>query len=198
MTRAQARRLIAEIRKTRCQIETLLATAEEGRILREGVRLVLCGAPNAGKSSLLNRLLGFDRAIVSASPGTTRDTIEEFASLRGIPFRITDTAGLHETKDAVEREGVERTKTSDGEGRRDCARGRRHRISATKNRKTAEILAANKIDLIGNGVADSRFRETPFIAISCLTGEGIDQLVDAIARTSAWQINPPTLLCLPP
>ena len=96
--------------QTRCRIETLLATAEEGRILREGVRLVLCGAPNAGKSSLLNLLLGFDRAIVSASPGTTRDTIEEFASLRGIPFRIADTAGLRETEDAVEREGVERAK----------------------------------------------------------------------------------------
>ncbi len=56
------------------------------------MRLVLCGAPNAGKSSLLNRLLGFERAIVSAIPGTTRDTIEEFASLHGLPFRITDTA----------------------------------------------------------------------------------------------------------
>ena len=102
--------LLAEIWQTRGRIERLLATANEGRILREGVRLVLCGAPNAGKSSLLNRLLGFDRAIVSAVPGTTRDTIEEFASLRGIPFRITDTAGLRETEDAVEREGVERAK----------------------------------------------------------------------------------------
>src|SRR4030095_14961189 len=90
--------LLAGIQQTRCRIEALLATAEEGRILREGVRLVLCGPPNAGKSSLLNRLLGFDRAIVSASPGTTRDTIEEFASLRGIPFRITDNAGLHDTQ----------------------------------------------------------------------------------------------------
>ena len=176
-------RLIAEIRKTRCQIETLLATAEEGRILREGVRLVLCGAPNAGKSSLLNRLLGFDRAIVSASPGTTRDTIEEFASLRGIPFRITDTAGLHETKDSVEREGVERTRRA-MERADVIVRVLDVTHLCNEEPQNGEILAANKIDLIGNGVAYSRFREAPFIAISCLTGEGIGQLVDAIARTA--------------
>ena len=176
-------RLIAEIRKTRCQIETLLTTAEEGRILREGVRLVLCGAPNAGKSSLLNRLLGFDRAIVSASPGTTRDTIEEFASLRGIPFRITDTAGLHETKDAVEREGVERTKRA-MERADVIVRVVDVTHLCNEEPQNGEILAANKIDLIGNGVDDLRFRKTPFIAISCLTGEGIGQLVDAIARTA--------------
>ena len=175
--------LLAEIVQTRCRIETLLATAEEGRILREGVRLVLCGAPNAGKSSLLNRLLGFDRAIVSASPGTTRDTIEEFASLRGIPFRITDTAGLHETEDAVEREGVERAKKA-----MERADVLVRVVDVTRPWKyepqNGEILAANKIDLIGTGVADSRFRNSPFIAISCLTGEGIGQLVDAISQTA--------------
>jgi len=88
----------------------LLATANEGRLLREGITLALCGAPNAGKSSLLNRLLGSERAIVSATPGTTRDTIEERASLGGYPFRVIDTAGLRETSDPVEREGVERAR----------------------------------------------------------------------------------------
>jgi tRNA modification GTPase len=190
-------RLLAEIRKTRCQIETLLATAEEGRILREGVRLVLCGAPNAGKSSLLNRLLGFDRAIVSASPGTTRDTIEEFASLRGIPFRITDTAGLHETKDAVEREGVERTKRA-MERADVIVRVVDVTRLCNEEPQNGEILAANKIDLIGNGVADSQLRKTPFIAISCLTGEGIGQLVDAIARTARGNqpADPPMLAAI--
>ena len=87
----------------------LLSTADDGRILREGVRVVIAGLPNAGKSSLLNRLLGLESAIVSEQPGTTRDTIEETACLRGILFRLTDTAGLRETSDPVEREGVTRT-----------------------------------------------------------------------------------------
>ena len=178
-----AEQLLSGIREIRCRIEILLATAEEGRILREGVRLVLCGAPNAGKSSLLNRLLGFDRAIVSASPGTTRDTIEEFASLRGIPFRITDTAGLRETEDAVEREGVERAKRAIE--RADVIV---RVVDVTRpwdeELQNGEILAANKIDLLGNCAADSRFRNPPFIATSCLTGEGIGRIVDAIAQTA--------------
>ena len=88
----------------------LLATAEQGRILREGVRVVIFGATNAGKSSLLNRLLGFDRAIVSALPGTTRDTIEEVINLRGVPVRLLDTAGVRESQDVLEREGIARNK----------------------------------------------------------------------------------------
>lgn len=72
----------------------LLDTADDGRILREGIRVAIAGLPNAGKSSLLNRLLGMERAIVNEQPGTTRDTIEETACLRGILFRLTDTAGL--------------------------------------------------------------------------------------------------------
>ncbi len=85
-----------------------------GRILREGVRVVIYGATNAGKSSLLNRLLGFDRAIVSHIPGTTRDTIEEVINLRGIPLRLLDTAGLRESNDELERAGIARTEKSLG------------------------------------------------------------------------------------
>jgi tRNA modification GTPase len=92
------------------KVETLLATADQGRILREGIRTVICGAPNAGKSSLLNCLLGFNRAIVNEAAGTTRDTIEELINLRGIPLRLVDTAGLREGLEAVEREGIERSR----------------------------------------------------------------------------------------
>ncbi len=90
-------------------VATLLDSAEQGRVLREGARVVICGAANAGKSSLLNLLLGFDRAIVSASPGTTRDTIEEVINFGGIPLRLIDTAGLRNASDPVEQEGIRRT-----------------------------------------------------------------------------------------
>src|SRR5207237_5352981 len=91
------------------EIGKLIATAETGRILREGLRVVIFGATNAGKSSLLNCMLGFDRAIVSEMTGTTRDSIEERINLRGIALRLFDTAGLRPPKNLVEREGIERT-----------------------------------------------------------------------------------------
>ncbi len=90
-------------------IEALIRTADQGRILREGLRTVICGRPNAGKSSLLNRLLGSDRAIVCEREGTTRDTIEEMLVVEGVPLRVVDTAGLHATRDEVEGEGIRRT-----------------------------------------------------------------------------------------
>jgi tRNA modification GTPase len=104
---------LARLDEIRRQIEALLATADQGRIFREGVRVVIYGATNAGKSSLLNRLLGYPRAIVSETPGTTRDTIEELVNLRGIALRLTDTAGLRVGGgDAVENEGIARTERS--------------------------------------------------------------------------------------
>ncbi len=166
--------LLADIDKASQDIAHLLATAGEGRILREGVRLVLCGAPNAGKSSLLNRLLGFERAIVSPTPGTTRDTIEEFASLHGIPFRITDTAGLRETQDLVEREGVQRARRAI-----EHADVIVHVIDITSADTPPinpdELVVFNKIDLDpGKTLPSGAF------AVSSLHGTGIDTLVDAI------------------
>jgi tRNA modification GTPase len=91
------------------RLERLLATADQGRVLRYGLRTVIYGAPNVGKSSLLNLLLGYDRAIVSELPGTTRDTIEEVINIRGIPVRLIDTAGARESLDLLESEGIRRT-----------------------------------------------------------------------------------------
>jgi tRNA modification GTPase len=102
--------LTASMDRIAGRLDRLLATADQGRILREGIRTVICGPPNAGKSSLLNRLLGFDRAIVSEVPGTTRDTIEEFINLKGLPLRLIDTAGIRDGAGVIEREGIERTR----------------------------------------------------------------------------------------
>src|SRR5207247_8921934 len=94
------------------EVAFLLATADQGRLLREGVRVVIYGATNAGKSSLLNRLLGYDRVIVSDTHGTTRDTIEETLNLEGVPIRLLDTAGLRPSESEVESEGMARTEKS--------------------------------------------------------------------------------------
>ena len=91
------------------RLDRLLATADQGRVLRHGLRTVIYGAPNVGKSSLLNLLLGYDRAIVSEVPGTTRDTIEEVINIRGIPVRLIDTAGARDSSDLLESEGIRRT-----------------------------------------------------------------------------------------
>jgi tRNA modification GTPase len=159
-------------------LERLLSTADEGRLLREGITLALCGAPNAGKSSLLNRLLGSERAIVSAIPGTTRDTIEECASLGGYPFRVIDTAGLRETSDPVEREGVERARRA-----AEAADLRIHLVDAAEPVSPAplfadELLVLNKIDLVADRHRLSSVSATA--CISCQTGEGIDSLITSI------------------
>jgi tRNA modification GTPase len=94
------------------KIAKLLESGREGIVLRNGIRVVLAGKPNSGKSSLLNLLLGFDRAIVTQLPGTTRDTLEESANLRGIPVTLIDTAGIREATDLIEGIGIDRSRQS--------------------------------------------------------------------------------------
>ena len=177
-------------------MDELLRTANEGQILRRGIRAAIVGRPNAGKSSLLNQLLGHNRAIVSPIPGTTRDTIEETANIRGLPVVFIDTAGLREARDEIEQEGVRRSHES-------LARAEfiLHVLDASEPLTPADekyfagfagkkrILVVNKIDLPRKWSAeevklqgDVRTPEAgvPIVDVCCLSGQGIEALKDAI------------------
>ena len=179
------------------KIGDLLATAEQGRILREGIRAVIYGPTNAGKSSLLNRFLGYDRAIVSEIPGTTRDTIEEVINLRGIPIRLLDTAGMRESNDELEREGMARAETSLA-GADLVLRVLDSNAPKPANFENgledrAEILLLNKSDLPEH--ADWKNFEA--LRISCLKEDGLGKLVDAIvARISKHHLRPENTLAI--
>jgi tRNA modification GTPase len=178
--------LCARVASVREGIAALLATADQGRILREGVRAVIYGATNAGKSSLLNRLLGYDRVIVSDTHGTTRDTIEETLNLEGIPIRLLDTAGLRASESDVEREGIARTEKSlqladlhlhiaDRNAPRPADfNGRTGPLAVTSSEAghASEIVVLNKSDL----AEDKDWKNFPALRISCVTGEGLPQL----------------------
>lgn len=105
-------KLFKDVSNIRDYIDNLLKTADTGKILNEGLKVSIVGKPNVGKSSLMNALIGENRAIVTDIPGTTRDTIEETISVRGIPVVITDTAGIHETDDLIEQIGISKSKES--------------------------------------------------------------------------------------
>ncbi|MGC8743821.1 MAG: tRNA uridine-5-carboxymethylaminomethyl(34) synthesis GTPase MnmE [Verrucomicrobiia bacterium] len=167
-------------------IVNLLQTSDEGRILRQGIKVAIIGKPNSGKSSLLNKLLDYDRAIVSPIPGTTRDTIEETANIRGIPVVFTDTAGLRSSDDIVEAEGIKRTRRAieqsellllvmdAGEPFKEEYRENLELISGKK-----AIIVRNKIDLPIRLELPSESK-IPVVDVSCLTGEGIEKLKDRI------------------
>jgi tRNA modification GTPase len=180
--------LITRLERGVACIEAWLRTADEGRILRRGIRAAIIGRPNVGKSSLLNQLLGHERAIVSPTAGTTRDTIEETANIRGLPVVLIDTAGLREAADGIEQEGIRRSHESvsraelilhvlDG-SEAFAAEDRRYleRFTSTKR-----VLVRNKADLPSQLVLPADLQE-PVIEVCSLTGDGIESLKDAIQQ----------------
>ena len=197
--------LLARLERGVAFMDELLRTADEGQILRRGIRAAIIGRPNAGKSSLLNQLLGHDRAIVSPIAGTTRDTIEETANIRGLPVVFVDTAGLRESRDDIEREGIRRTRAMVAKAELIL-----HVLDASEplSEEDEQLLAEfagkkrivvwNKADLLrpadgartptsaaatdhSTVTADVGVRAP--IAVSCVTGAGIEQLKDAIKQT---------------
>lgn len=172
--------LLTELDEAQSILQKLLATADEGRLLREGIRTAIVGAPNVGKSSLLNMLLGYERAIVSSTAGTTRDTIEESVALGGLRLRLIDTAGLHESTDAIERAGMERSRRAGAEADLllevvDITTARPD--TALPETTARRLLILNKCDQPAHpDWADARHA----IRISCTAGTGLRELEQAV------------------
>ena len=172
--RRELRRLLASIDS---QLTSLIGSFAEGNALKHGIPVAIVGAPNAGKSSLLNALLGDDRAIVSDTPGTTRDTIEEMLTLEGVGFRFIDTAGLRRTDDAIEAQGVERSLRAISQARivlyvHDGTTPWREPDIDTEGKTL--MVVVNKCDLSAAAGPEGA------IHISALTGKGIDELKQAM------------------
>jgi tRNA modification GTPase len=167
-------------------MDELLRTANEGQILRRGIRAAIVGRPNVGKSSLLNQLLGHDRAIVSPIPGTTRDTIEETANIRGVPVVFIDTAGLREARDEIEVEGIRRSRET-----LEKAELILQVLDASEPLTNADeiylaefavkkrILVRNKTDLPQKLNLPGKI-SAPLVDVCCLSGQGIEALKDTI------------------
>jgi len=177
------------------ELGALRARARQGAVLRSGLRVVIAGQPNVGKSSLLNALAGADRSIVTGVPGTTRDAVQETIQVRGIPIHIVDTAGLRETTDEVERIGISRTwREIDlanvvlllADVRSGVAR-EEEEIATRLPQGVERIDVLNKIDLaaIPAGRAVRGGRVT--LAVSATRGDGLDLLEQELLRVAGWQ-----------
>ena len=180
------RDILIPLEKSLEKLQQLLSHADDGIVYRQGVRMAIVGKPNVGKSSILNKLLRQERAIVTSVPGTTRDTIEEVANIRGIPFVLVDTAGITHSKDLVESLGIERSRNAIGQAdvvlavidaskpmtKEDRA------ITALVGEKNA-LVAANKCDL----PTKANVRDLPWevVSTSALTGEGVEELQTRMA-----------------
>lgn len=177
--------------KTITEIDKLLKTANEGKILREGILTAIVGRPNVGKSSLLNTLTQENRAIVTDIPGTTRDVIEQFVTLNGIPLRLLDTAGIRETSDVVERIGVERSKDAITDAdlvlfvlnNNEPLSDEDKQLLETVQHKSV-IVIVNKMDLenkLDLEEVNPFLLNASIVKMSMVRQEGLDQLEQAIS-----------------
>lgn len=180
------------------QLEQVFDSAQQGRLLQEGIKIVLVGQPNVGKSSLLNQLAEHEAAIVTEIPGTTRDTIQQSIKIEGVPLHIIDTAGLRETKDIVEQKGIERThaaiKDADiiikiiDSSQPSANNSKENNISASLGNKPV-ITIYNKIDLCSEVPKIEKRNIDPVVYLSAKTGAGIPQLRKKLLETAGWQFN---------
>jgi len=178
-------------------LDTLLQKAKQGSLLRSGLHVVLAGQPNVGKSSLLNRLSGEDRAIVTDVAGTTRDVLRETIQIEGIPLHIVDTAGLRDATDTVERIGIERSWKEIGRAdvvlrlvdARSGIGSADHEIDARLPEGVPVLWAFNKIDLAGVPAARVDAEDGVEIFLSAATGEGIDLLRSELLRIAGWEAH---------
>jgi tRNA modification GTPase len=184
----EVRDRLAEIN---AQFAAIAETVRQGRALRDGLHVVIAGRPNAGKSSLLNALAGFDAAIVTAIPGTTRDLLRERIHVDGLPIHVVDTAGLRDTDDVIEIEGVRRARMEMSRADLvlyvvDATLGFAAGEQATLPGGTTTLVVWNKVDL-----PDARpvpvLEDRPAIAVSALTGEGMETLREQLKSAAGYQ-----------
>ncbi|WP_196237926.1 tRNA uridine-5-carboxymethylaminomethyl(34) synthesis GTPase MnmE [Calidifontibacillus erzurumensis] len=183
--------LLEKASEIKTEIEKLLATSKQGKILRDGLSTAIIGRPNVGKSSLLNSLVHENKAIVTDIPGTTRDVIEEYVNVRGVPLRLVDTAGIRETEDIVERIGVERSRKVLKEADLILLVLNNAEPLTDEDRKLFEavsgmdvIVIVNKIDLENRLNLDEvkqLAKDYPIISTSLKEEKGIDELEEAIS-----------------
>ncbi len=192
LDRADARTRLQRLRTT---LGETLARARQGSLLRTGLHVVLAGQPNVGKSSLLNRLAGEELAIVTAIPGTTRDSVRQAIQIEGVPLNVVDTAGLRESADEVERLGIQRTWSEIERAdllllvvdARHGVTAADEAIAARLPQRLRRVVIHNKIDLSGAAARIAEERDGTAVFLSAKTGEGVDLLRKTLLRHAGWQ-----------